>query len=143
MTPGPATKQISAHTLDQLLRTAQSAAQTAYARYSGFRVGAAVLADGEVFTGFNIENASYGLTVCAERTAIFNAVTKGHRKIEAIAVSCIDAAPDAQPSLRMPCGACRQVMAEFGRQDLPVVVDGVGQTSLGELLPEPFRLERS
>ncbi|WP_246791469.1 cytidine deaminase [Bradyrhizobium commune] len=133
--------KVAADTLDQLLKKARSAAETAYAPYSRFRVGAAVLADGEIFTGFNVENASYGLTVCAERTAIFNAVTKGHRRIDAVAVACIDAAPDAEPSSRMPCGACRQVIAEFASPDTTVIVDGVGQTSLGRLLPEPFTLK--
>lgn len=127
--------------LSELLKRARVAAETAYAPYSQFRVGAAVLAGGEIFTGSNIENASYGLTICAERTAIFNAVTKGHRKIEAIAVACIDAASDASPSSRMPCGACRQVMAEFASSGAPVVVDGVGLTSVGELLPQPFDLK--
>lgn len=135
--------KVAVETLDQLVRKARSAAEAAYAPYSHFRVGAAVMADGEIFTGVNIENASYGLTVCAERTAIFNAVTKGHRRIDAIAVACVDAASDAQPSLRMPCGACRQVIAEFARPDTPVVIDGVGQISLGKLLPEAFTLKRS
>ncbi len=141
MTSGVSGKSISADTLDELLSVARSAAAAAYAPYSSFRVGAAVLVDGEVFTGCNIENASYGLTICAERSAIFNAVSKGHRKLEAIAVACIDAAPDASHSSRMPCGACRQVMAEFGDDGTPVVVDGVGQTSLARLLPEPFDLK--
>lgn len=141
MTSGVSGKSISADTLDELLSAARSAAAAAYAPYSSFRVGAAVLVDGEVFTGCNIENASYGLTICAERSAIFNAVSKGHRKLEAIAVACIDAAPDASHSSRMPCGACRQVMAEFGDDGTPVVVDGVGQTSLARLLPEPFDLK--
>jgi len=136
-------KSISADTLEELLSAARSAAAAAYAPYSSFRVGAAVLVDGEVFTGCNIENASYGLTICAERSAIFNAVSKGHRKLEAVAVACIDAAPDASHSSRMPCGACRQVMAEFGDDGTPVVVDGVGQTSLARLLPEPFDLKLS
>ncbi len=131
---------VEAETLNELVRMARAAAETAYARYSHFRVGAAVLAGGETFTGVNIENASYGLTICAERTAIFNAVTKGHRRIEAIAVACIDAASDAQPSLRMPCGACRQVIAEFAGADTPVIIDGVGQTTVGKLLPEAFAL---
>ena|SRR5258705_13885315 len=136
-------KTVSADTLERLLLAARSAAQTAYAPYSRFRVGAAVLANGEIFTGCNIENASYGLTICAERSAIFKAVTDGHRKLEAIAVACVDAAPDASHSSRMPCGACRQVMAEFGDQNVPVVVDGVGQTSLARLLPAPFELKES
>jgi cytidine deaminase len=143
VTLGERNTKVAADTLDQLLKRARSAAETAHAPYSRFRVGAAVLAGGEIVTGSNIENASYGLTVCAERVAIFNAVTKGHRKIDAIAVACIDAASDAQPSSRMPCGACRQVMAEFARPDTLVLVDGVGQTSLGELLPEPFSLGKS
>ena len=95
MTSGVSGKSISADTLEELLSAARSAAAAAYAPYSSFRVGAAVLVDGEVFTGCNIENASYGLTICAERSAIFNAVSKGHRKLEAVAVACIDAAPDA------------------------------------------------
>jgi cytidine deaminase len=143
MTSGQGKNAIAADKLDRLLKTARSAAESAYAPYSGFRVGAAVLADDEIFPGINIENASYGLTVCAERSAIFNAVAKGHRKIEAIAVACIDAGPDASLSSRMPCGACRQVMAEFGARDTPVIIDGVGQTSIGALLPEPFGLQKS
>lgn len=131
---------VEAETLDELVRKARAAAETAYARYSHFRVGAAVLAGGETFTGVNIENASYGLTICAERTAIFNAVTTGHRRIEAIAVACIDAGADAAPSLRMPCGACRQVIAEFASAETPVIIDGVGQTTVGKLLPEAFAL---
>lgn len=135
---GPA---IDATGLDELLGRARAAAEAAYAPYSRFRVGAAVRAGGQVFTGCNIENASYGLTICAERAAIFNAVTKGHRSIEAIAVSCIDATSDASPSSRMPCGACRQVMAEFASAGTPVAVDGIGLTSVGQLLPKPFDLK--
>lgn len=141
MTPRDQGTAVDTDGLGKLLKRARAAAETAYAPYSRFRVGAAVLAGGEIFTGSNIENASYGLTICAERAAIFNAVTTGHRKIEAIAVSCIDAASDASPSSRMPCGACRQVMAEFASSGTPVVVDGVGPTTVGELLPAPFDLK--
>ncbi|HUN82665.1 MAG TPA: cytidine deaminase [Phycisphaerae bacterium] len=143
MTSGVEIMEPATGTLERLLEAARSAAAEAYAPYSRFRVGAAVLAGGEIFTGSNIENASYGLTICAERTAIFNAVTKGHRKIEAIAVSCVDAGPDASHASRMPCGACRQVIAEFGHPETPVFVDGVGRTCLAQLLPEPFDLGTS
>jgi cytidine deaminase len=143
MTSGRPAKAVSANALEQLLQAARAAAEAAYAPYSQFRVGAAALVDGEVFTGSNIENASYGLTICAERTAIFKAVTGGHRKLEAVAVACVDAAPDAPHASRMPCGACRQVMAEFGDPDVPVVIDGVGQISLARLLPAPFELKGS
>ena len=123
-----------------LLRAAREAAESAYCPYSKFRVGAAVLAEDEVFTGSNIENASYGLTICAERTAVFNALTSGNRRIQAIAVSCIDATEDGPDSLRMPCGACRQVLAEFAASDVPVIVDGVGTFKLRDLIPNPFTL---
>ncbi len=123
-----------------LLAAAQAAAAHAHAPYSHFRVGAAVRADGRLFTGCNVENASYGLTICAERTAIFAAVAAGARRIEAIALACVDAAADAAPGLLMPCGACRQVMAEFAGPDLPVTIAGFGTISLGALLPHAFRL---
>jgi cytidine deaminase len=143
MTSRRADETVSADTLDRLLQAARAAAEKAYAPYSRFRVGAAVMADGEIFTGSNIENASYGLTICAERTAIFKAVTGGHRKLDAIVVTCADAPPDASQASRMPCGACRQVMAEFGDPNIPVLIDGVGQTSLAKLLPTPFELKGS
>lgn len=124
----------------ELLDSARAVATNAHAPYSNFRVGAAVLAGGAVFTGCNVENASYGLTMCAERNAIFQAVAAGHRRIDALALACIDASSTAAPALRMPCGACRQVMAEFADADLPIEVDGVRTFRLGELLPSPFRL---
>ncbi len=123
-----------------LLAAARDAAANAYAPYSHFRVGAAVRAGGEIHTGCNIENASYGLTICAERSAIFRAVGACARRIEAIALACVDAGSDAAPALLMPCGACRQVMAEFAGPDLPVLIDGVGTRTLAELLPLPFRM---
>ena len=125
---------------DILLDRAREAALNAHAPYSSFRVGAAVVAGGAVFTGCNVENASYGLAICAERNAIFAAVAAGHRTIDAVAVACIDATSDAGPGSLMPCGACRQVMAEFGRPSLPVHVDGVGSLTLADLLPRPFML---
>jgi cytidine deaminase len=125
---------------DDLLAAAIAAAAHAYVPYSGFHVGAAVRAGGAVFTGCNVENASYGLTLCAERTAIFAAIAAGHRRIEALALACVDAAPDAPPGALMPCGACRQVMAEFAAADLPVIIDRAGTFRLDALLPHAFRL---
>ena len=126
--------------LEPLLEAARAAAGGAYCPYSRFRVGAAVLAGGQIYTGANIENASYGLTVCAERAAVFQAVLAGQTRLEAVAVACIDAPARAPTGSLMPCGACRQVLAEFAALDVPVVVDRVGQFQLGELLPQPFHL---
>jgi cytidine deaminase len=126
--------------LESLLHAARLAAASAYCPYSNFHVGAAVLAGGKIFTGANVENASYGLTVCAERTAAFAAVLAGFRRFDAIAVACVDAAEGAATNLLMPCGACRQVLAEFAASATPVIVDRVGSFRLDELLPLAFRL---
>jgi cytidine deaminase len=124
----------------ELLQAAREAAGYAYCPSSHFRVGAAVLAGGRVFRGCNIENASLGLTICAERVAIFNAVSSGVTKITALAVACLDASESSPINMRTPCGACRQVMAEFAPADLPVVIDRAGDFSLSQLLPIPFKL---
>lgn len=121
--------------IDDLVAAATRVREQAHAPYSGFRVGAAVLTtNGGIFTGCNIENASYGLSVCAERNAIAAAVAAGHPDIEAVAV-VTSSSPAASP-----CGACRQVLAEFG--DYPVILadlDGDQRaTSVLELLPLPF-----
>ena len=126
--------------LNALLEAAREASQSAYCPYSNFHVGAAVLASGKVYLGANVENASYGLTVCAERTAAFAAVLAGASRIEAIAVACVDAPEGCQPEWLMPCGACRQVLAEFAGPETPVVVDRVGRLTMAELLPMAFRL---
>jgi cytidine deaminase len=123
--------------LEQLMRSARAAAQRAYAPYSAFAVGAAVLAsDGTVHVGANVENASYGLSMCAERAAIFNAVAQGATEIAAVAVYT----PTAHPT--PPCGACRQVIAEFGPDALVVCCNddehGSRRFRLRELLPEAF-----
>jgi len=119
---------------EELVRRAWEARSRAYAPYSKFQVGAAVLADGEVFTGANVENASFGLTVCAERVAILAAVAAGARSIEALAVA-------SGPGASM-CGACRQVLAEFAGETTRVyLADEAGEhreRSVRELLPEAF-----
>src|SRR5262245_6352011 len=91
-----------------LIEAARAASERAYAPYSKFRVGAAVLAGGQIFAACNIENASYGLTICAERAAVAAAVSAGKRKIDAIAIFT------PTPTATAPCGACRQVLHEFG-----------------------------
>ena len=111
------------------------AAQSAYAPYSRFRVGAALLGDdGEVYTGCNVENRSFGLTICAERTAVTKAVSEGQRSFRALAV----AAPDSDVPVS-PCGACRQVLSEFMLHDAPVRFGGRTplrtDTTIGGLLP--------
>ncbi|MCW3473856.1 cytidine deaminase [Limobrevibacterium gyesilva] len=122
------------------MQAARAAAEASYSPYSRFRVGAAVLAGGTVFSGCNVENASYGLTVCAERIAIFTAVAAGHRRIACIAVACVDAEASATQASLMPCGACLQVIAEFGTADTQLHVHGSRSYTLRELLPYAFRL---
>jgi homotetrameric cytidine deaminase len=122
--------------LAELFTAAVGARERAYAPYSHFTVGAALeTTDGRRFTGSNVENASYGLTVCAERTAIVAAVHAGARGIAAIAVTGPDGVTTA------PCGACRQVIAEFAAPDVPVRYaegSGVRDTTVGALLPGAF-----
>ena len=121
-----------------LVDAARAASERAYCRYSGYSVGAAVrAADGRIFTGCNVENASYGATMCAERSAIFGMVSAGQRRITAVCVY----AP-GEP-MAMPCGMCRQVVSEFCL-DAPVLVAGprgVLRRSFAALLPEAFRLD--
>jgi len=118
---------------------ARTVARRAYAPYSKFRVGAAVRdADGATYVGCNVESASYGLTMCAERNAIFNAVAAGARRpLAGLALTCLDAAGEGSC---MPCGACRQIIAEHLAPDAPIEVDGAGRFSAAELLPFAFTL---
>jgi cytidine deaminase len=123
----------------QLIALARQAALNAYSPYSKFRVGAAVIFDDapSLFSGCNIENSSYGLTMCAERVAIAAAVSQGARVLTKIAIAVVGA--DGQPIKSfMPCGACRQVISEFGAVDTVVLVDGFATLKLSELLPMPF-----
>lgn len=127
--------------LDALMAAARAVSLHAHAPYSRFRVGAAVLAeDGRVFVGCNVENASYGLALCAERAALAAAIAAGARRFLAIAVTCPDADPHTGAQGRAPCGACRQWMLELA-PDAVVSLDGVpGEHSVRSLLPMGFRL---
>lgn len=123
---------------DRLIQAAQTAMQHAYAPYSKFKVGAALLtANGEIFSGCNVENASYGLTNCAERTAIFSAIAKSGPGlvIQAIAVTNDQGVPCS------PCGACRQVIYEFGPDAIVIFQSATGrkESPITQLLPEGFR----
>ena len=127
----------------ELIERAHQAAQHAYAPYSGFAVGAALLSsDGEVFTGCNIENGSYGATCCAERTAFFKAVSEGVRSFAAIAIVGGRDGDFSKPC--PPCGICRQVMAEFCTPDFKIILANGSDKSrihtLSELLPQAFSL---
>ncbi|MFH2056128.1 MAG: cytidine deaminase [bacterium] len=124
----------------ELAQLALTARRGAHAPYSGVTVGAALEADGEIFTGANVENASYGLTVCAERVAVFAAVTHGARKFTRIAIA------SNQERCLQPCGACLQVLSEFCADLQIVLVDAAGnttETSLKQLFPAPFKLSDS
>jgi cytidine deaminase len=134
--------ELSAEQAQQLLAAAQRASERAYAPFSGFCVGAAILAQsGEVFTGCNVENSSYGLSNCAERTAIFTAVAAGALSADRgfVAVAVVH----REGAVCSPCGACRQVIFEFGPEAV-VIYRGQGgeivQLKVRELLPDGFRL---
>ena len=122
----------------ELETRACDAQRRAYAPYSKFRVGAAVRMSGEMFEGANVENASYGLGICAERTAMFAAVLAGAHRVEAVAV-CSDASPPSSP-----CGACRQVLLEFAPDPTAVTVTAINPRgerrswTLAELIPDGF-----
>ncbi len=121
---------------DELFDFAVKATEKSYSKYSGFRVGAALLtAQGRIFTGCNIENASYSMTVCAERTAVFKAVSEGITEFSAIAVAGSSTDDFSKPCV--PCGACLQVLSEFCGKDFQVILsDGVYR--LSDFLPYSF-----
>jgi cytidine deaminase len=124
-------------TIDELLAAARAIMPNAYVPYSHFRVGAAVLIeDGTIRPGVNVENASYPLSVCAERNAVASMVISGHGRVLAVAVATDASTPTP------PCGGCRQVLWEFGDADTPVVAEGGGgvrsRWRLGDLLPDAF-----
>lgn len=122
---------------EKLTEIAKEARENAYAPYSNFKVGACVLTeDGNIYKGCNIENASFGLTVCAERVAMFNAYSEGERKLKAIAVVADTDGPVS------PCGACRQVMMELGGEDMVVILSNMkgdhAIMTVKDLLPGAF-----
>jgi cytidine deaminase len=129
--------EVDDDTIEEMLRAARQIMRRAYAPYSGFLVGAAVLnEDGTIRSGVNVENASYPLSVCAERHAVAAMVLAGQHRILAVAVATEAERPTP------PCGGCRQVLFEFGQPDAPVVAEGAGGVRaswrLGELLPHAF-----
>jgi cytidine deaminase len=119
-----------------LVSAARAARARAYAPYSRFRVGAAVRSGGRTYTGANVENVSYGVTLCAERVAVAAAIAAGARSIDAVAVASGTTPPTP------PCGICLQTLAEFGRPDLPILLAGsrgpAEETTLAALLPRGF-----
>jgi len=122
---------------EKLISMASEAALKAYAPYSNFRVGAAVLADdGNIYTGVNVENRSYGLTICAERNAIFHGVAMGMKSIKAVAIF----SPDSEDPLP-PCGACRQVITEFSAPDAVVICCGRNGNSVEIPVPELYPMD--
>jgi cytidine deaminase len=124
-------------TKNHLIEKAKEASKKAYAPYSNYKVGAALLTkSGKVYTGCNIENSSYGLTNCAERTAVFKAVSEGEMEFEEMAIYA------DSPNLPTPCGACRQVLSEFGSKLKITIISNKEQmvTSISELLPLRFKL---
>ncbi len=122
---------------DRLVKAALAARENAYAPYSGFLVGAAILTeDGSVYAGCNVENVTYGMTTCAEQTAMLKAVSEGHRRFTRIAV-CTDKSPPATP-----CGMCRQMLAEFCDDVGIILANPQGErdyTRLSDILPHAFR----
>jgi cytidine deaminase len=118
----PVTEWRSVERFEEAMAAARAVRRRAYAPYSGFHVGAAVLMDGEIVPGCNVENASYGGTICAERSAIFSAVSAGHRKLDLVAIST-DACDEPAIENRSPCGFCRQVIAEFADSETVVLLD--------------------
>jgi len=137
---GMPTIKVSTTTRERLLRAARKVMKNAYAPFSNFRVGAAILTSkGQVFVGCNVENSSYGMTNCAERTAIFSAVAKHGPKLEIRAVAVVN--DHGVPC--SPCGACRQVIYEFGPHAIVFYEGKKGpkHSLITDLLPEGFRLK--
>jgi cytidine deaminase len=121
----------------KLLQAAKEVAANAYAKYSNFRVGAAVLGRKEIYLGVNVENASYGLAVCAERAALAAAMAAGEKNIRAIAVASLDASTD---ETKMPCGACRQWIQELAPAAEVLIAGHEKPLRIEELLPRPFQV---
>ena len=124
----------------ELLKIAKEAKSKSYCPYSKFKVGACLLTkSGKIYTGANIENSSYPLTVCAERVAFFKAISEGEKEFEKIAIS------GSSDDFCFPCGACRQVMSEFCGNDFVIILENekeIKSFTLGELLPYSFKLDK-
>ena len=121
--------------IDELKAAAKAASERSYSPYSGFAVGAAALTDAGMFCGANVENASYGATMCAERVALFKGISEGAKKVLALAVY-------AGPSLPYPCGMCLQALSEFTAADAPVFLTSEAESHtylFKELFPHPFK----
>jgi len=121
---------------EKLIQIAVDVRRHAYTPYSHYQVGAALLASsGRIYDGVNVENAAFPVTICAERVAVFKAVSEGEREFTAIAVATVNGG--------MPCGSCRQVLAEFGLETLVIIANTQGkilsETTIGDLLPGAFR----
>lgn len=133
-------KILTEEEIAMLLEVAVNVSKNAYAPFSNFKVGAALLTDsGEIFSGCNVENSSYGLTVCAERNAVGNAVSSGYKKFKAILIFC-----ETEKSTP-PCGACRQVLSEFVSEDFIIILANKNKDldfyTIKDLLPNPFKLK--
>ena len=125
---------------EALLTLAREAGLKAHCPYSHFRVGAALVANGKVYTGVNIEISSYGLTLCAERAAFAAAISQGDTEVTQLAVACLDAVPDAPAHERTPCGACRQWIADLA-PFATLYIDGINRDfTITDLLPYAFGL---
>lgn len=123
--------------LDELVSLAVKAMQNSYSPYSKYKVGAAVVGESDtVYTGTNVENASYGLTVCAERNAIFSAIGNGEKSIKAIVLV---SSPKTLDTISSPCGACRQVMAEFAEPSMPVYIADVINGKVARVMQKKFK----
>jgi cytidine deaminase len=123
---------------EELLTLAREVAQRAYCPYSHFRVGTAVVAGGKTYVGVNVEISSYGLTLCAERSALAAAISAGAGPVTQVAVACIDAPPEAPIQERTPCGACRQWLADLA-PDAVIYIDGdLRDFTVADLLPYAF-----
>ncbi|MGH2414502.1 MAG: cytidine deaminase, partial [Microcystaceae cyanobacterium] len=125
-----------------LCQKAQQVAQLAYAPYSKFRVGAAILGWKNIYVGTNVENASYGLSLCAERSALATAIAQGERNFRAIAIACIDAKNEQDIQRMVPCGACRQWIAELATTAEIIICGANHSFCLEDLLPMSFQLKR-
>ncbi len=135
--PAQTRRESLAEMAESLMALARAQKEQAYCPYSRFRVGAAVRMGERVFGGANVENGSYGATMCAERTAIFSGVASGERRISMLALST-DAPPGSPLESRSPCGMCRQVISEFADEETIVVIDGgsaEGVSYVGEIIP--------